>query len=151
MAIQSLKQQGYLIIDHQASPGLSEADALKAGLDPKLVGEGKVFEADTLTCAHCKTTQVKNTLRTRARSTCAKCNHHYICDLCAARAQAPDYTHFPYDKFRDLTMDGYQLAHAIGVPMQLGSSPGLIMKPTSPTAPEVDVNAEVQALAGDAS
>lgn len=124
------KQQGYLMVDHRASPGLPEDVAIQAGMDPKQAGEGKFFEADTLTCAHCKAVVVKNPLRVRERANCPKCSHHYICDLCAIRSREPDYDHFPYDKFRDLSVAGYQMSQAIGVPMQLGSSPGLILPPS---------------------
>lgn len=91
------KQQGYLMIDHRASPGLPEDVARATGLDPKLCGEGKIFEAATLTCSHCKVAMVKNPLRTRERGHCRKCNH-YICDGCVAKSRLPDYSHVPFEK-----------------------------------------------------
>lgn len=99
------RQQGYLLVDHRASPGLPEEIARWAGYDPKLCGEGKVFEADTLTCAHCGAVVVKNPLRTRARHACAKCSGHYICDPCAFHASQPDYVHTPFKKFVDDTLN----------------------------------------------
>ena len=105
--IRSLKQQGYLMIDHRASPGLPADLAAKLGLDPKYCGEGKLYEADTLTCAHCKTSQIKNTLRTRERASCRKCNNHYICDFCAAGMLRPDYSHIPYEKKVELVLSGF--------------------------------------------
>jgi len=96
---------GYLKIDHRASPGLPEDIARLSGFDPSMAGEGKLLEASTLTCAHCKCAVVKNPLRTRERAYCPKCDH-YICDLCAARAYEPDYAHMPFEKFSDLTQSG---------------------------------------------
>lgn len=93
-----MKQQGYLLVDHQASPGLPEDVARLSGYDPKFCGEGKRFEADTLTCSHCKCAVVKNPLRQRERVHCFKCNH-YVCDLCAFKAyHNPDFDHTPFDK-----------------------------------------------------
>lgn len=113
----SLKQHGYLFVDHRASPGLSEDIARQAGYDPALVKEGKVYEADTLTCSHCKSTVVKNPFRTRARENCPKCNHHYICDGCYIEMQMPEYTHLPYDKKVDLVLDGKTYA-SIPIPLR---------------------------------
>lgn len=91
------KQMGYLMVDHRASPGLSEDVARQVGYDPKLVGEGKVYEADTLSCAHCRGSVVKNPFRTRAREHCSKCDA-YICDGCGYLAAQPDYVHTPFAK-----------------------------------------------------
>ena len=91
-----MKDGGYLLIDHTFSPGLPEDVALKVGLDPKLVGEGKKLEAATLTCSHCKCAVIKNPLRVREREFCMKC-YHYICDYCAAAARQPDYKHFNWE------------------------------------------------------
>jgi hypothetical protein len=67
----SLKRhEGFLMIDHRASPGLPE------------VPEGTLFEAAILTCSHCQVTMIRNPARTRARAYCTGCDH-YICDRCA--------------------------------------------------------------------
>jgi hypothetical protein len=71
-------REGYLLIDHSASPGLPAAIA-----NPRLFGEGRRFEAPTLTCSHCKTVVIVNPERTRERGYCRKCDH-YVCDACAA-------------------------------------------------------------------
>lgn len=97
-----MKQMGYLMVDHRASPGLSEQEAIYAGYDPKFSGEGKVYEADTMTCAHCKNVIVKNPLRTRDRPHCHQCDH-YICDVCAVKAKT-ESVHMPFSKFLDLTI-----------------------------------------------
>lgn len=97
-----MKQMGYLMIDHRASPGLTEEEALRAGYDPKFSGEGKVYEQDTMTCAHCRNVVVKNPFRTRDRPHCYQCDH-YICDICAVKAKTDD-VHMPFSKFIDLTL-----------------------------------------------
>ena len=98
--------EGYLMVDHRASPGLPVDVALAAGYDPSAVAEGKLFESVTLTCAHCKVVVVKNTARVRPRASCLKCGGHYICDGCNWQMSLADYSHLPYDKFVDLTVDG---------------------------------------------
>lgn len=59
--------EGYLQIDNRAS------------------GHG-LFEAATLTCAHCQLTQWKNPTRVRPRGYCSKCDD-YICDKAACHTQ----------------------------------------------------------------
>ena len=105
---------GYLLIDHQASPGIPEHLAIAAGMDPKLVAEGKRLEAATLTCSHCKCSVMKNPLRQRERENCPKCNFHYICDLCAARMREPDYVHTPHERYQDIVLN-----QALGSPSKL--------------------------------
>ncbi len=99
------KREGYLLVDHQASPGLPEDVAIAAGYDPLMCREGKRFEAATLTCAHCKSAIVKNPLRVRQREACMKCSGRYICDICAFKASLPDYVHSPYTRYVDVTAD----------------------------------------------
>lgn len=89
--------EGYVMVDHRASPGLTPEEARYAGYDPTQCATGKLFEASSLTCSHCKVVVVKNPLRTRERSHCFKCNH-YICDMCAFKASHSDYSHTPYEK-----------------------------------------------------
>lgn len=114
-----IQSKGYLIIDHRASPGLPESLALKLGLDPKQVGEGRYYEADTLTCVHCKTVQIKNLFRTRERANCSKCGDHYICDLCAAAMRRSDYDHTPYDKLVDKVLNAAAKGQPLGSPQKL--------------------------------
>lgn len=81
-------KEGHLVVDHRASPGLKPSDLIGAGFsdaqaDALAVGEGKMFEAATLTCAHCNGTVIKNPRRARARGHCTKCND-FVCDGCAA-------------------------------------------------------------------
>lgn len=95
-------KEGWLFIDHRASPGLPEPISQRTGL---LLGEGKVAEAATLTCAHCRNVLIKNPDRTRERGYCAKCDS-YICDWCVAAMKEPGYVHMPFQKLVDLVKDG---------------------------------------------
>jgi len=117
------QREGYLLIDHQASPGIPEDVALKIGMDPKLVAEGKVLEAATLTCAHCKGTIVKNPFRKRERATCPKCSFKYLCDDCSLESRLPGYDHLPFEK----KVDFYKNLAAQG--LILGSPQGLLNPP----------------------
>lgn len=107
------KHDGYLLIDHRASPGLPADIAQAVNLDPKQCGEGQVLEAATLSCSHCRCVVVINPLRTRERAYCAKCDH-YICDLCAAAACQAAYQHLPYAKLTDLTFDAAEKGVILG-------------------------------------
>lgn len=48
-----------------------------------ILAPGKEREFHTVTCSHCQTTFLWNSLRRRAREWCWTCDH-YICDRCAA-------------------------------------------------------------------
>jgi hypothetical protein len=100
-----MQREGYLLIDHRASPGIPEEVALQIGLDPRLVKEGRTLEAATMTCAHCKSTVMKNPWRTRERASCMKCGGKYICDNCALEARLSDYDHTPFVKKVDAAKD----------------------------------------------
>ena len=74
-------QEGYLMLDHRDSPGITDAQVNAAQMP---VGSGRgLFEAPTYTCPHCTRVVVMNPSRIRAREFCTKCNHH-ICDQCSA-------------------------------------------------------------------
>lgn len=77
-------REGYLLVDHRASPGFTPDQARAIGIDadPHLVGPGKTFEAPTITCSHCFSSFVINPDRKRERARCWQC-FHYICDQCA--------------------------------------------------------------------
>jgi predicted RNA-binding Zn-ribbon protein involved in translation (DUF1610 family) len=92
MAFTQRAHEGYLMIDHRASPGIPEDTALKMGLNPAEVGEGTLYEAPTMGCAHCGTVVIINPKRTRERAHCLKCNR-YICDNCELEKKLPDYIH----------------------------------------------------------
>lgn len=75
-----MKHEGYLVIDHRASPGI------KSESNP-LLGEGKFFEAATLSCNHCRCSVIMNPDRIRVRGHCPKCDE-YLCDGCMAAYNA---------------------------------------------------------------
>lgn len=112
-----MKQMGYLMVDHRASPGLPEDVARLAGYDPKQCGEGQLYEVDTLCCSHCNACVVPNVMRTRPRAKCMECDNaqgHYICDGCDFIRNQPGYVHAPFKKFIDETID-----RAMGSPRKL--------------------------------
>ncbi len=89
-------REGYILIDHRASPGFTEEQAKTLNLPYEQVKEGAMLEMASLTCAHCKVAVIKNPLRIRERAHCFKCNH-YICDLCEAKTRESDYIHMPFE------------------------------------------------------
>jgi hypothetical protein len=89
--------EGWLMVDHRASPGLPADFYQQQGVDLPTVGEGKVLEMATLTCSHCRSVQIINPFRTRERPYCRKCDH-YICDACSLIARQPEYVHTPFEK-----------------------------------------------------
>lgn len=113
------QREGYLMVDHRASPGIPEDAALQLGLDPKLVASGKLLEAATLTCTHCKCSVMKNPYRTRERGSCPKCNLKYVCDICAVAMRQPDYNHLPYEKRLDDAINDQHRLELYGSPTSL--------------------------------
>lgn len=110
-----MKPEGWLFVDHRASPGIPEDAARRMGLDPDLVREGSVMEAATQTCAHCGTVVVMNPERTRQRATCFQCMA-YICDGCEhERTRNPDWQHLPMKQIVDLVGGGEATAVRLGV------------------------------------
>ena len=112
------RREGYLSIDHRFSPGVPEDIARKSGLDPKLMGEGKILESATITCAHCLGAVVKNPMRIRERAYCAKCDN-YICDGCDAKRNAPDYQHASGEQISDGIIDFAHRGMTLGSPAEL--------------------------------
>lgn len=74
--------EGYLLIDHRESPGITQAEAAQAGRGTIPVGKGMRFESATTSCSNCRRLIVINPLRTRERFYCQKCDS-YHCDECA--------------------------------------------------------------------
>lgn len=73
--------EGYLLIDHSASPGLSEEFMRANNLKGPVVPGGRSFESSIYTCPHCSRDILMHHERTRDRSYCFKCDS-YICDNC---------------------------------------------------------------------
>jgi len=92
MVLTKRSHEGELFIDHRASPGFTDEQAIKLGYIPSALSEGKVFEAPTMGCNHCGTVVIMNPKRTRDREYCSNCDM-YICDNCALERKLPDYTH----------------------------------------------------------
>ena len=94
----SLKEkEGYLLIDHTDSPGISAEQARKMGSHIVAPG-GKKVEASTYMCCGCEATVVLNPDRLRTREYCREC-HSYMCDTCALLMKV-DGVHRSVTRFR---------------------------------------------------
>ena len=105
--------EGEFVIDHRASPGISEAFARQSGKDVPAVGAGELYESATITCSHCQATVVLNPQRTRPRHYCAKCDH-YICDdpICLAHCLPIAKV---FDVLQDRAVTGVTTAAAVEI------------------------------------
>lgn len=99
------KPEGYLFVDHRASPGIPADQALRMGLDPNTVKEGAVLEAATMRCAHCPSVYIKNPLRTRERGYCFSCAG-FVCDACQVASKLPGYVHQSAQEVIDKVQSG---------------------------------------------
>lgn len=75
--------EGYLMIDHRESPGITPEQAAAAGHGTIPVCSGTLFQAATINCHCCTRLVVVNPDRTRARGYCPT-HDAYSCDLCEA-------------------------------------------------------------------
>lgn len=73
--------EGYLLIDHRDSPGISAELAAQTGMNP--VPAGMKFESATVNCHVCQVLVVLNPKRTRSRGYCPR-HDRYTCDTCEA-------------------------------------------------------------------
>lgn len=119
--------EGYLMVDHRASPGLPPEIARLAGYDPFFCQEGKVYESATLGCCHCGGAYVKNPFRTRERASCIKCEGRYVCDTCDAVRALPDYVHKSFDAIAEAVNSGRFVV--TGTSSQPNLQPVTIYKP----------------------
>lgn len=100
--------EGYLLIDHRNSPGVSAADIAhldgRPGEQTPIVGAGVTFESATVTCAHCHALVVLNPNRSRPRNWCPKCDA-YVCDDigCAEHVKSMDEI---LDELQDAAVKG---------------------------------------------
>lgn len=74
-------QEGYLLVDHRMSPGITDADlqTIPASHRAMFQSTRGLFEAPTMRCGHCGTMVVLSPTRQKARNYCQPCDH-YICD-----------------------------------------------------------------------
>jgi len=101
MTTRKVSHDGYLMMDHRASPGIPEELALKMGLDPAMSRGGKLAEYATTGCCHCGSHVIFNPQRTRDRAWCSKCDR-YICDWCDAARKEPGYEHYTFSEIREM-------------------------------------------------
>ena len=120
------QHEGYLLIDHRASPGVPDAIAVKTGFDPKQLREGKILESATTKCAHCLCVVIKHPMRIRERAFCQKCNQ-YICDWCDAERCKPDYKHASGEARSDTIINSAINGVNLGSPMDLLSTPKIVV------------------------
>jgi hypothetical protein len=77
--------EGYVLIDHRDSMGLTEEERIAARLSPLMpIGKGQRLEAPTFCCSHCDRIVIMNPLRNRERTVC-KCDRYICDDPCAIR------------------------------------------------------------------
>lgn len=94
--------EGLLIIDHRASPGVPDHWMPNATNMPPRSGQG-LFEVPTYTCNHCPQIVVMNPLRRRPRAYCRKCDS-YICDRCGGILAATKECK-PYEQVLDEVLE----------------------------------------------
>jgi hypothetical protein len=76
----SRAKEGYLQIDHRASPGTP------------LIPGGMNYESATATCSHCSIPITLDPRRTKPKEYCAACDG-YICSVCSLAKKQPGYIH----------------------------------------------------------
>jgi hypothetical protein len=74
--------EGYVLIDHRNSPGISQEFIVANNLDAPAVGAGQMFESAIAVCHACGGDIILNPNRTRAREWCME-HDAYLCDRCA--------------------------------------------------------------------
>jgi len=74
-------RDGYVMLDHRESPGVTCEEAWRTGNAIIPIGGGAKLEAATFTCSKCQKVIVKNPGRMRERAYCRKCDHD-VCDEC---------------------------------------------------------------------
>ena len=93
----SRAKEGYLQIDHRASPGTRK------------VPGGQNYESATATCVHCSIPITLDPRRTKRKEYCSACDG-YICYVCAAARKQPGYIHVNINQALDeLERDAYRL------------------------------------------
>lgn len=112
-----MKNEGFVMVDHRASPGIPAELAPKFGYHPSQVKEGALFEAAMFGCPHCGTQVVKNPMRIRERGHCFKCND-VICDACTVIMRMPDYVHHTVKQVSDMVNSGkFVMSGSLALPV----------------------------------
>lgn len=89
-------KEGYVLIDHRNSPGISPEFLRINNLTGPAVGSGQVFESAMYTCCSCGADVILNPNRTRDREWCWHCDS-FMCDGCAYNKKM-GMTHLPLKK-----------------------------------------------------
>lgn len=79
--------EGYLLIDHRNSPGITQEFVARNGIDGPAVAAGVTYESAILTCHGCQGDIIINPNRSRDRAWCMS-HDAYLCDNCDARRAA---------------------------------------------------------------
>lgn len=75
-------QEGYVLIDHRNSPGITPEFLAANRIDAPAVGAGQVFESALSVCHGCGAQIILNPNRSRPREWCMV-HDGYLCDSCA--------------------------------------------------------------------
>ena len=115
--------EGYLLIDHTASPGTGSLAARTETVakNVPIVPEGTKLEASIITCAHCQRGVILNPQRSHVREWCWGCNH-YLCDNCGLVRKIDGQCRSMKALFDRLQEQAYQIARRLGEshgPMEL--------------------------------
>lgn len=103
--------EGYVLIDHRDSPGITPEQAALAGNGTMPVGRGMRFESATINCHVCKRLVILNPDRTRPRAYCPK-HDAYSCDWCEAERVRTGECH-PFQKVLDDFVDAAAKGHDV--------------------------------------
>lgn len=96
--------EGYVLVDHSDSPGLSDAEMAFMG-DDLPPGAGRIkFEAPNFICPHCTKGVIMNPDRKRERAVCHGCEGRYLCDQCGAVAKVSN-RHYPFAQVVDEVLE----------------------------------------------
>lgn len=85
MAFSKRSTEGYLLIDHTDSPGISAEQAASVRSEV-VVPKGKKLETPTYNCSHCERLVIMRPDRSKIRGYCRKCDR-YLCDDCTLVAK----------------------------------------------------------------
>lgn len=80
-------REGYLLIDHRNSPGITPEYLMVNHIGGPAVGAGVTYESAVCGCHGCQGDIILNPNRTRERPWCMK-HDAYLCDNCDARRAA---------------------------------------------------------------